>query len=112
MSIWNIFTKTTSSEDQAPAVPVSIFTRIESESIKPFAANLVEGVRTHRAIKHEFRKPSGAYSVVDRGVVARRRHQRADRFRALLEASSETEQFFDTTFSENEWVETFERVGS
>jgi hypothetical protein len=102
MTIWNIF-NTPASSEQAPPVPTSMWETLNQNSIKPFAAPIVEGVRTFRGIKHGFVKPSERYSLVDPQALEQRRMAKVAQFQAAVEASVETELFFDWTFSKQEW---------
>lgn len=122
MSIWSIFTKSEPSlslessntvpapppESCAPAVPTSMWEQAHQNSVRPFEAEAIGALVTHRGISHAFTKPSERYSLVDAAganeIRAYARAQRAARFTAMAEANAMVDQFFnDGTFSAGEW---------
>jgi hypothetical protein len=122
MSIWSIFTKSEPSlELDRPTIPtpppmsaswacpdsaapaVRIFIEAEAASVRPFAAEAIGALVTHRGRVHNYQRPAGRYSIVDQvgadEIRTYSRSKRADYFRAAVEASAMTEQFFnDGTF--------------
>ena len=123
MSVWSIFTKSDPSleavratiptpppvsaswacpDSAAPAVRV--FIEAEALSVRPFAAEAIGAVVTHRGRAHDYKKPSERYSIIDEAGAANvrsyARGKRADQFRAAVEATALVEQFFnDGTFT-------------
>jgi hypothetical protein len=79
-----------------------VFEKALRDSVAPFAAEYVNGVKTHRGVKHGVTKPSGRYTIISEEALVRRRLREIELFQAMLEASAETEQFFAETFSEEE----------
>jgi len=111
MSIWSLFSQTVSREvandECAPPVGVNMnmFDKCEHDSVRPFEAECIVGVVTHRGVKHGFTKPDGSYALHDPRALACIRQRKADAFIALLEANNATEQYFAETFSEDVWGE-------
>lgn len=97
--MWNLLIqrieKEVSNNECAPPVPVNMgqFERNTCESIRPFEAKSILGVRTHRGVRHDFQKPDGGYALGNPEALAAIRRRKAEQFRAAceeLEASAES----------------------
>jgi hypothetical protein len=88
--MWNLFVQVTqevASNECAPPVPVNMgqFEKNTCESVRPFEAKSILGVRTHRGVRHGFEKPDGGYSLGNPEALAAIRQRKADEFLTLLE---------------------------
>src|SRR4030067_70015 len=84
---------------------MNMFDKVENDSIRPFEAECIVGVKPHRGIEHKFVKPVGSYHLYNPEAFANIRQRKVDEFLALCEAPAVTERYFSVLFSNDVWEE-------
>lgn len=121
MSIWSLLAQSDSEldtipspppESAAPPVPVSMWAKLQCDSIRPFEAETIGALRTHRGIVHGAQRQQGLYSITDESALAELRQRKADKFLAMLWADGAANDFFTETFSEREWADSPAQSGT
>lgn len=87
MSMWSLFAKKIAAEVEADecAPPVSAFEKSDHDSIRPFEAECITGIPTHRGVVHGFKKPDGRYHLGNPDIIAKNRHRKVREFYEIVQ---------------------------
>lgn len=84
--MWSLFAKKIAIEVEAEecAPPVSVFEKCDRDSVRPFEAECITGVKTYRGLEHGFKKPDGRYHLGNPDIIAKYRKRKVEQFYEIV----------------------------